>query len=103
MLLTQILNSYEINYFTFFILVQFNLSSQELKLNDSIQNSGLSTEDLTLACENYKKMIDTKAFLEHVKATKLYSEKMGDAFSSEDFSISLSNNKEDYYLWLEKI
>ena len=27
---------------------------------------------------------------------------MGDAFSGEDFSISLSNNKEDYYLWLEK-
>jgi hypothetical protein len=75
----------------------FNTSFSQSE-NQSLR-SGLSTTELKLACDGYKKMMETETYLMQQNKTKEFAEKMNNTLSSAPIDIT---NKDFFYKWLEK-
>jgi hypothetical protein len=75
----------------------FNLSFSQSE-NQSLR-SGLSKTELKLACDGYKKMMETETYIMQQNKTKEFAKKMNNTLSSAPIDIT---NKDFFYKWLEK-
>ena len=90
--------------FLFFCL-NANSQTPTISLSDSSSKIGLSEEEFIYACDEYKKMMVTDAYLDLEKITRLNADKMREALSSLDHkNLPLDSLKTNslYLKWIEK-
>lgn len=68
------------NVFIFSLFVYFNTNAQvsTTKLEASTINTGLSNEELTIACDKYKIMLETSTYIENESKARAFAEKIQD-------------------------
>lgn len=91
-----------ISFILIFFFLNANCQNEKVNLNIPTISNGLSNDEFNYACVEYKKMMQTTAYSNNETKTKLYAEKMNEAFSSKDFSVELLKDKNIFFSWLEK-
>lgn len=91
--------------FSLFLCLNANSQTSTLSNTNNSTKSGLSKEEFTFACNEYKKMMETPTYLENEKIARYNAEKMHDALSTLDHKNlpvdSLKTNNL-YLKWIEK-
>jgi hypothetical protein len=89
-------NLYYSNLFLFiFFCINLSFAQPETKLT----RNGLTESELKIACDGYKKMMETETYLLHQNKTKEFAKKMNNTLTSAPIDIT---NKDFFYNWLEK-
>lgn len=84
----------------FFLNVKGQTNS--VKVENISTKDGLTKEELSYACNEYKKMIESDAYLQHEKKVRFFASKMENAFNDKNFPLDSIKNDSLYLKWIEK-
>lgn len=85
-----------------FFCVIANGQTSILKGEANSSKVGLSSDELTYACNEYEKLIETDAYLEYEKKVRFFADKMENAFNDKDLPIDSFKNDSLYLEWIGK-